>query len=490
MDHQSFLKKILEFQPQADTALIQKAYDFAFAAHLGQKRKSGEDYINHPVQTAITLAQLKLDSSTIAAGLLHDIIDDTALTNKEIRKEFGSEIVRLVEGVTKLGKIKYRGLERQIENLRRMFLAMAEDIRVVLIKLADRLHNMQTLGALPPEKQKRISLETLEIYAPLAYRLGLGELKGKLEDLAFPYIFPQEYEWLTELVKDHYREREKYLEKIKPIIKKELIRQNIQPLEIHSRAKHYYSLFKKLRRCDMNLNKIYDLVACRIIVPDLEKAYATLGAIHQLWKPLPGRIKDYIALPKPNGYRSIHTTVFCKDGKITEFQIRTPEIHEQTEYGIAAHWFYAEQKNQSASQQAKNTLSLQSAPTKELEWVKQLREWQKEIFVSPDEFLESLKIDFFKDRIFVFTPKGDVIDLPEGATPVDFAYHIHTDVGNQCAGATADEKMIALDEELKNGQVVKIITKKQKGPNRKWLEFVKTSLAKSRIKSWFREKLN
>lgn len=486
MNQQTFLKKILELQPKADAPLIQEAYDFALAAHAGQKRKSGEDYINHPIQTALTLAQIKLDSKTIAAGLLHDVVDDTTLTNEEIKNKFGNEIAQLVEGVTKLGKIKYRGLERQVENLRRMFLAMAEDIRVVLIKLADRLHNMQTLGALPTKKQKRIALETLEIYAPLAYRLGLGELKGQLEDLAFPYIFPQEYEWLTKLVKDHYREREKYLEKIKPILEKELIRENIRPLEINSRAKHYYSLFKKLQRYDMDLNKIYDLVACRIIVPDLEKAYATLGVIHQCWKPLPGRIKDYIALPKPNGYRSIHTTVFCKDGKITEFQIRTPEIHEQTEYGIVAHWFYAEQKNRPI---AKDALNRQiNSVTKELEWVKQLREWQKEIHVSPDEFLESLKIDFFKDRIFVFTPKGDVIDLPEGATPVDFAYHIHTDIGNQCAGATADGKMIALDEELKNGQVVEIIAKKQKGPNRKWLEFVKTNFARNRIKGWFREK--
>ena len=485
MEQTTFLKKILELKPEADIKLIRDAYDFAAEAHTGQKRLSGEDYLIHPIQTAIILAELKLDSETIAAGLLHDVVDDTPITNNEIKNKFGKDIARLVEGITKLGKIKYRGLERQVENLRKMFLAMAEDIRVVLIKLADRLHNMQTLDALPPEKQKRIALETLEIYAPLAHRLGLGELKGQLEDLAFPYVHPQAHQWLLDQIKDKYQEREKYLEIIKPIIKRELIRENIKSPEVHSRAKHYYSLYKKLQRNDMDLNKIYDLVALRVVVPDLEQSYAALGIIHKLWRPLPGRIKDYIALPKPNGYRSLHTTVFCEKGKITEFQIRTPEMHEMNEYGIAAHWFYAEQKSKPvfATYQKKNPQIV------ELAWVKQLREWQKDI-LSPHEFLESLKIDFFKDRIFVFTPQGDIIDLPESATPIDFAYHIHTDLGHQCVSAKADNKLIALNDPLKNGQIVEIITQKQKGPNQRWLEFVKTNLAKGRIKSWFNTKKN
>ena len=481
MTQQKFLKKILEINSNINLNLIEKAFTFAEIAHSGQKRKSGEDYINHPVKTAVILAELMADSTTIAAGLLHDVPDDTPITSKEIEQEFGKEISYLVNGVTKLGKLRYQGAERQVENLRKMFLAMAEDVRVVLIKLADRLHNIQTLSALPPEKQKRIAIETLEIYAPLAYRLGLGELKGQLEDSAFPYAYPEEHKWLLSQIRDAYKERERYLQKIKPILQRELLKENIPVLEISSRAKHYYSLYRKLQKYDMDLNKIYDLVALRIIVPDLEKSYASLGLIHKLWKPLPGRIKDYIALPKPNGYQSLHTTVFCEDGKITEFQIKTKEMHEKAEYGIAAHWFYSENKKNKKLLGVANFCS-----TKELEWVKQLREWQKDIR-SPQEFLESLKIDFFKDRIFVFTPKGDIVDLPEEATAIDFAYHIHSDIGHQCVGAKADNKLIALDEPLKNGQIIEIIIKKEKGPNKKWLEFVKTNLAKDRIKNWFRK---
>lgn len=481
MDHQEFLKKILELKPEADISLIQQAYDFASEAHEGQLRKSGEDYFNHCIQTALVLAELRLDSTTIAAGLLHDVVDDTTISNDEIKKIFGAEIAYLIEGVTKLGKLKYRGLERQVENLRKMFLAMAEDIRVILVKLADRLHNMRTLSSLPEEKQRRIALETLEIYAPLAHRLGLGRLKGELEDLAFYYVYPKEYAWLIDQVKDHFEEREKYLDRIKPLVEKELVRENIPLLEIHTRAKHHYSLYRKLQKHDMDLNRIYDLVALRVIVPDVEKSYAALGIVHKLWRPLPGRIKDYIAMPKINGYRSLHTTVFGENGKITEVQIKTPQMHEEAENGIAAHWVYAGVKNQTTDNPS---ASKRTALSRELEWVRQLREWQKEIDLPPAEFLESLKIDFFKDRIFVFTPKGDVFDLPEGATPIDFAYRIHTDIGHQCAGAKIDGKIASLDESLQNGQIVEIVTKKQKGPNKKWLEFAKTSLAKSHIKSW------
>lgn len=471
--------RIRQINPQADLALIEKAYQYAQEAHQGQKRKSGEPYIQHCLWTAWHLAEMKLDSSTIAAGLLHDVVDDTNKTNDDIRHEFGKEIARLVFGITKLGKIKYRGIERHVENLRKMFLAMGEDIRTILIKLADRLHNMQTLKILPPEKAHRIALETLEIYAPIAYRLGIWEIKGKLEDLAFPYIFPKDYNWLISTVKDRYERRQKYLEKVKPILAKELRKEDLEPVEIHHRAKHYFSLYKKLQRYDMNLNKVYDLVALRVIVNSIEECYMTLGIIHKLWKPLPGRIKDYIALPKPNGYQSLHTTVFCEDGKITEIQIRTKKMHEEAERGIAAHWYYAEQKGLKAYIKK----AITKAPEKKLAWIKQLRDWQREFeSASPNEFLESLRIDFFKDRIFVLTPEGDVIDLPEGATAIDFAYHIHTDIGDRTNGAKADSKMISLDEPLKNGQVIEVITQKNKNVNRGWLEIAKTSLAKSKIK--------
>lgn len=475
MELQSILDQIKSYNPQTDLGIVERAYDLAERAHRGQKRKSGQDYVQHCLHTAQTLATMKLDTTTIAAGLLHDVLDDTTIKAKEIEKEFGSEIAFLVQGISKLGKIKYRGEKRYIENLRKMFLAMAEDIRVVLIKLADRLHNMQTLRAIPERKQKRIALETLEIYAPLANRLGMGELKGELEDLSFPYIYPKEFRWLTQGLSEKYQTRAKYLERVKPILKKELAKANIAPLEIQTRAKHYYSLYKKLQKYEMNWEKIYDLIALRIIVKNIENCYAVLGVIHKNWKPLIGRIKDYIALPKPNGYQSLHTTVFCLDGKITEFQIRTPKMHQEAEYGIAAHWAYTETDKKAV------------VVDRHLAWVNQLRDWQKEVKASPDEFLDSLKIDFFKDRIFVFTPKGDVIDLPEGASPVDFAYQIHTQIGHCCAGAKIDGKLCALNQPLENGQVVEIITKKQEKPNRDWLSFVKTSQAKSRIKAWFRK---
>lgn len=476
--------KIRDMNPEANFALIQKAYRYAETAHQNQTRKSGEPYIQHCLWTAWHLAEMRLDSTTISAGLLHDVVDDTEKTSEDIKKEFGKEIAKLVEGITKLGKLKYRGIERHVENLRKMFLAMAEDIRVMLIKLADRLHNMQTLQILPPEKAQRIALETLDIYAPIAYRLGIWETKGKLEDLAFPYIFPEEHNWLISTVKDRYERRQKYLERIKPVLAKELRREEIEPLEIHHRAKHYFSLFKKLQRYDMNLNKIYDLVALRVIVNTVEECYTTLGIIHKIWKPLPGRIKDYIALPKPNGYQSLHTTVFCEEGKITEIQIRTKKMHEEAERGIAAHWYYAEQKG--LKSYIKKIVT--PAPEKKIAWIRQLQEWQKELdSSSPNEFLEALKIDFFKDRIFVFTPKGDVIDLPEGATPIDFAYYIHTDIGDHTVAAKVDGKILALDQELKNGQVVEIVTQKERNVNNKWLEFVKTSLAKSKIKSQLRK---
>jgi len=484
---QDLIQKLKEKIDESQWPTIEKAIDLAKEAHKNQKRLTGEDYVNHPLRTALILADLKLGVKTLAAAILHDVYEDTPVPLEEIRKRFGKDVAFLVKGVSKLGKLKYRGGARQAENLRRLFMAMAEDIRAILIKLADRLDNLQSLYALPPEKARRIALESIEIYAPIAYRLGMGELKGKLEDAAFPHAYPQEYEWLMKQVKEAYEERENYLKKVKPILIKELKREGIKFLEIHSRPKHYYSLYKKLQRYDMDISKIYDLVALRIIVETVEDCYLTLGIIHKLWKPLPGRIKDYIALPKPNGYRSLHTTVFCLDGKITEFQIRTLEMHKEAEFGIAAHWYYSEQKG------LKKYLKRISpkVPEKEFKWVRQLREWQENFKATcPDEFIESLKIEFFKDRIFVFTPKGDVIDLPEGSTPVDFAYRIHTDIGNHCAGAKVNGKLIPLSYKLQNGDIVEILINKRRNPNRDWLSFVKTSIARSHIKKYLKSKNN
>lgn len=489
-DIQQIIERFKRDNFSEDAEVILRAYQFAEEAHRGQKRKSGDDYITHCLGTAETLVELRLDSETVAAGLLHDVLDDTNVTPKQLEREFGANILRLVDGVCKIGKIKYRGEERAAENLRKLFLAMAEDIRVILIKFADRLHNIKTLSALPEEKQKRIAAETLEVYAPLAHRLGIGEIKGQLEDFSFAYVRPEEYKEIVSKVKGKYSENERYLQKIIPLVRKNLGKKGIKVIEIHSRTKHYYSLYKKLLRYDMDWHKIYDLVALRIIVPDIENCYAALGIIHKKWRPLFGKIKDYIAIPKPNGYQSLHTTIFCQGGKITEFQIRTPQMHEEAEYGIAAHWHYKEKGLRAYIQQKilkqtpkKETVKL----IEEIAWVKQLQEWQKEKFASPREFFDSLKIDFLKDRIFVFTPQGDVIDLPEGATAIDFAYQIHTDIGHQCAGAKIDGKLSPLSEPLKNGQLVEVMTQKNKKPNKDWLRFIKTNQARSRINAWHRK---
>ncbi|MFH1938188.1 MAG: RelA/SpoT family protein [Patescibacteria group bacterium] len=486
---QQIINEFKKNHPLDDPKIIIKAYEFALDAHKDQKRKSGEDYIYHCLDTANTVTKLKLDKETIAAALLHDVLDDTKITSNKLNKEFGENILQLVKGISKVGKIKYRGKERMVENLRKLFLAMAKDIRVILIKFADRLHNMKTLDALPKEKQKRIALETLEIYAPLAYRLGIGDVKGQLEDLSFAYVHPKEYQEIIKQTKDRYSRRKEYLQKTIPLIKKTLGKKGIRVIEIHARTKRAYSLYKKLLRYDMDWHKIYDLIALRIIVPDIETCYATLGIIHKKWKPLIGRIKDYIAIPKSNGYQSLHTTVFCQEGKIIEFQIRTPEMHQESEYGIAAHWHYSEGKgfkNFIKEKLLKHPVKKEKNIEKELLWVQQLREWQKETFASPQEFLDSLKIDFLKDRIFVFTPKGDIIDLPEGATPIDFAYQIHSDIGDQCAGAKINGKLSSISEPLQNGQMIEIMIQKNKKPNMDWLKFVKTNQAKNRIKTWNR----
>lgn len=489
MDVNNLINEIKKYNPNADFSLIKRAYDFAAKAHENQKRKSGEPYIVHPLAVATTLSRLKLNSKTIAAGLLHDVPDDTPISMEEISKEFGEEISFMVDGVSKLGQIKYHGAEGQAVKLRKMFLAMAKDIRVVLIKLADRLHNLRTLQYLPENKQKRIAMEALEIYAPLAYRLGMGRMKGRIEDAAFPFAYPEKYQWIMKSVKDKIQERENYLQKVKKILEEEFKKASVPIIEIQLRAKHYYSLYKKLLRYDMDLNKIYDLIALRIITDSIENCYAALGSIHKLWRPLPGRIKDYVATPKPNGYQSIHTTVFSIEGKIVEIQIRTQKMNEEAEYGIAAHWHYSEKKG--LKEYIRQVLRIGSrqvtvrAPEKEIAWVKQLQEWQKET-EDPEEYLKLLKIDFFGDRIFVFTPRGDVVDLPENATGIDFAYAIHTDLGHRCAGIKADGKLISLDQPLKSGQIAEIITQKAEKPSRDWLRFVKTSQAKSKIKKWFK----
>ncbi len=480
MKKEAFLEKIKQINPTLNLDIVAKAFDYAQKIYGEQKRLSGQLLTDHCAEIALDLAEINLGSSIIAAALLHEVIEKFNVPREELKKEMGEEVTFLVEGVTNLGKVEHKGAQRSLENLKKLFLSTAKDIRVLMIKLVNRYHGMKTLWVFPPEKQKRLAQDTLEIYAPIAYRLGMRKVSGELEDAAFPILWPEKYEWLLAKVKDKYQARELYLKKLTPVIEKELKKAGINPIEIHSRAKRYFSLYRKLNRYQMDLNKIYDLVALRIVVKDIDDCYGALGVIHKLWKPLPGRIKDYIALPKPNGYRSLHTTVFCPDGKITEFQIRTPEMHREAEYGIASHWYYSEKKGLRDYIRRLFT----KPPEKELRLMQQLQQWQKEGTPEAADFFDSLKIDFFKNRIFVFTPLGDVIDLPEGATPVDFAYHIHSEIGEHCQGAKADGKMVALDSVLQNGQMIEIITQKQAHPTQDWLRFVKTNQAQNRIKAW------
>ncbi|HVM76953.1 MAG TPA: RelA/SpoT family protein [Candidatus Paceibacterota bacterium] len=474
------VKEIARKEP---TSLIGRAFAFSQAAHKAQQRKSGEPYFNHALATAEILNTWHLDEDTIAAGLLHDTVEDTGIPLTTIEKQFNKDVAFLVDGVTKLGHIKYRGEESKIENFRKMILALSHDLRVVFIKLADRMHNMQTLSHLPPAKQKRVALETDEIYAPLAYRLGMHNVSGELQDLAFPYLHPKEYDRLVATAKERYEERLKYLEKIKPQVRKTLEEHDIKPLDIEVRAKRYASLYKKLMRRDMDISRVYDLVAMRVIVDTVAQCYAALGVIHELWTPVPRRIKDYLAMPKPNGYRSLHTTVIGPDGKTIEFQIRTQEMHDENEYGVAAHWLY-DQKRRGEAVSGKKL-------AKEIEWVQQLKHWQEHFSgksENPDEFLEAMKINFFTDRIFAVTPHGDVIDLPQGATPIDFAYHVHSEIGNSATGARVNGGLVPLDYVLKSGDVVEIITQKGKKPSADWLRFVKTAIARDHIRTVLRGK--
>lgn len=484
------LFKSCKFPPSSEgRRFISAAATLAEEAHREQKRKSGERYFEHSLSVGKILAELGMESRTIAAGLLHDVPEDTAVSLEKIREQFGDEVARLVDGVTKLGKIRLRGSREEyyLENLRKMFLAMAEDIRVVIVKLADRLHNMRTLDYLPPEKQIRIARETMEIYAPIANRLGIGEVKGELEDLAFKYLDPEAHEKTLAIVKEYMRESDSYLDRCVAAIRDNLSKEGIRITHIEGRAKRLYRLYQKLKRHDMDIKRVYDLVAVRIIVPTVADCYEAFGAVHKRYRPMVGRIKDYISLPKPNNYQSLHTTVFGPEGRIIEIQIRTQKMHDEAELGIAAHWAYAE-KERGIGWRKLFFRRHETEPPKELAWVKQLQEWQKEIGQDNQEFLEGIKIDFFKNHIFAFTPRGDIIELPEEATPVDFAYAIHSEIGNSIVGAKADTKMVPLDYHIKNGEVVEIITdKNRKNPNSDWLRFVKTSIAKSHIQKQLRK---
>lgn len=487
------LSSKVSYLSEKDQRLIRRAFDYAKKYHEHQKRKTGEPFIFHSLETACQIADLRLDGPAIAAAILHDICEDTPCDINQLRKDFGKEIANIVDGVTKLGKIRITRrwiflsrkenlpeFDRQVETLRKMFWAMARDIRVVIIKLADRYHNMKTLQGVPEEKRYRIAKETLEIYAPLAYRLGMGQLKGDLEDLAFPYVYPNEYQDLKKRIKGRLKQKEKYIEKLRRVLLKKLAKEAIRA-EIHGRAKHMYSLWRKLKRCDNDLGRIYDLVALRIIVDNVGQCYQVLGLIHRMWKPLVGRIKDYISMPKPNGYQSVHTTVFAPDGEIVEIQIRTKKMHDQAENGIAAHWHYSEKKNTLDYLRRKSS----RVPHDELVWIQELVKWQQNL-KDNKEVVTDLGMDFFSDRIFVYTPSGDVKNLPAGATPIDFAYMVHTDIGNSVGGAKVNGKMVELSCPLQNGDIVEIIVKKNATPKRDWLDSAKTSLARAKIKSHLR----
>ncbi len=467
-----------QFKP-GEADLINKALDFATKAHAGQKRNSGEDFINHPIRAAIILGKIFPDACTIAATLLHDITEDTSTTKEELEKEFGQEIADLVDGVTKLGHVRLRNSKDEfyLENLRKMFIATSKDIRVILIKLADRLHNMSTIQYLPPEKQIKVATETLEMYGPLAGRLGIGTWKGELQDLSFAVVDPKAYETTKEMLDEELKSREQNLKDIQKQIGSLLRRSGIKFNEIEGRVKHVYSLYLKLKKYENDASKIYDIVAVRIITKSVTDCYSILGVIHQHFKSVPGRVKDYIAIPKPNGYQSLHTTVFDKTGKIFEIQIRTDLMHEEAERGIAAHWFYTEKNKKSAS-----------LPGHQTSWIKELRSWQEETASNPDEFIESLEIDFFRDRIFVLTPKGDVKDLPFGASVIDFAFSVHTDLGYHMMGAKINGKMRKITETLKQGDVVEILkSKKPAVISRDWLEAAKTSGARHKIRHYLNE---
>ena len=474
------INEVKKHNRKADTKLILKAYNYANDNHKGQLRKSGEPYIIHPLQVAYILATIELDESTICAALLHDVVEDTEITHQDIINEFGQEIADMVEGVTKLGKLQqYTTVqEQQVEDYRKMFLAMGKDIRVILIKLADRLHNMRTLKFLSRDRQIANAKETMDLYAPLANRLGMYSLKWELEDLSFKYLYPEEYREIVEGIDKKRDERLIFIEKIMDKIRAELKAQHIDA-EVTGRAKHLYSIYRKMKRDNKTLDQIYDLFALRILVNSVKDCYASLGVVHELYNPMPGRFKDYISVPKSNMYQSLHTTLIGPKGTPFEVQIRTWDMHRVAEYGIAAHWAYKE-----ANKSKKSTVTVKED---KLSWLRESLEWQKDM-QDPEEFLNTLRTELFEDEVYVFTPKGDIKSLPKGATPIDFAYSIHEQIGHKMTGCKINSKMVPIVTKLKNGDIVDIITSdNSKGPSRDWLKYVKTTTARNRINQWFKK---
>ena len=484
--YDELIASVKKYHPSTDISMIEKAYKIAYEAHEGQKRKSGEPYIIHPLCVAIILADLELDKETIVAGLLHDVVEDTVMTTEEITKEFGAEVALLVDGVTKLGQLSYSAdkVEVQAENLRKMFLAMAKDIRVILIKLADRLHNMRTLKYMKPEKQKEKARETMDIYAPLAQRLGISKIKVELDDLSLKYLEPEVYYDLVEKIALRKTERQKFVDGIVAEVRAHIEKAGIKA-QIDGRVKHFFSIYKKMVNQDKTLDQIYDLFAVRIIVDTVKDCYAALGVIHEMYKPIPGRFKDYIAMPKPNMYQSLHTTLIGPGGRPFEIQIRTFEMHRTAEYGIAAHWKYKEASNNGG------TVNVSKQEEEKLSWLRQILEWQKDMS-DGREFMSLLKsdLDLFAESVYCFTPAGDVKNLPNGSTPIDFAYSIHSAVGNKMIGARANGKLVNIDYVIQNGDRIEIITSQNsKGPSRDWLKIVKSAQAKNKINQWFRNEL-
>ena len=482
--YKELINSVLKYHPSTDISMIEKAYKVASEAHEGQKRKSGEPYIIHPLCVAIILADLELDKETIVAGLLHDAVEDTWMTYEEVEKEFGSEVALLVDGVTKLGQLSYSAdkVEVQAENLRKMFLAMAKDIRVILIKLADRLHNMRTLQYMRPEKQQEKARETMDIYAPIAMRLGISKIKVELDDLSLKYLKPDVYYDLVHKVALRKSEREQFVGAIVKEVKKHMDDANIKA-QVDGRVKHFFSIYKKMVNQDKTIDQIYDLFAVRILVDTVKDCYAALGVIHEMYKPIPGRFKDYIAMPKPNMYQSLHTTLIGPNGQPFEIQIRTYEMHRTAEYGIAAHWKYKESSDGKAP--------VGKSEEEKLNWLRQILEWQRDMSDNK-EFMSLLKndLDLFADSVYCFTPQGDVKTLPSGSTPVDFAYSVHSAVGNKMVGAIVNGKLVPIEYEIKNGDRIEIITSQNsQGPSRDWLKLVKSTQAKNKINQWFKKEL-
>ncbi len=475
------IDQVTSYHPEADVDLIKKAYVYSAKVHAGQVRKTGEPYLIHPLAVAGILAELHLDEASVCTGLLHDTVEDTLATLAEIDDLFGGDIAHLVDGVTKLSQIQFQTSEEKLaENFRKMVVAMARDIRVLLVKLADRLHNMRTLGAMKPDKQERIARETMDIYAPLANRLGISWLKIELEDLSFRYLRPDEYRDLAEKLGKTKREREKFIDDVSDMITKALEKSGMTGFEVSGRPKHLWSAHKKMVTKKIPFEEIHDLIAFRVLVENVGQCYETLGHIHAIWRPIPGRFKDYIAMPKPNGYQSLHTTVIGPKAERIEIQIRTREMHEVAEQGIAAHWAYKEQGGSNGKH-----ATLKGDGKQGFKWLRQLMDWQREV-KDPTEFLDSVKFDLFADEVFVFTPNGDVLELPRGACPIDFAFAIHTDVGMTCSGAKVNGRMVPLRHVFQSGDTCEIITNKNQKPNKNWLDFVKTSRARTKIRAYIR----